>query len=314
MKHFKAVNQQVKVLIERGMQFSSIKSAKDILLRKNFYNIINGYKNLFCTDIEKDVYIKDITFEEIYSLYEFDTNLKHLFLKYALITEQEFKTHVAYEFARIRGGTNWDSLDSYDSSTKKRKKETKELIAKLNKEKGITKNDSQDDLVKHFDKIPIWAFVNIFSFGLIKKFYFCMKEEDRRIIAGNYYNISFSQLRAFLESMNMYRNVFAHSFRVLFYRIKDINKQIKDTPIHAKLNIKKENNKYCFGKNDLFSIVIVFKYMLSKEDFNTFYYSLVDLFDKCKKEMKVINYNQVIDSIGFFEEENNNWKNIINVL
>lgn len=57
MKKFKTINQQVKLLSGRGVKFSSYKKAKDILSRKNFYNVINGYKILFCSDIEKNIYI-----------------------------------------------------------------------------------------------------------------------------------------------------------------------------------------------------------------------------------------------------------------
>ena len=314
MKTFKSINQQVKLLTDRGIIFSSIKDAKDILSRKNFYNIINGYKRLFCVDTNNDTYIQNLSFNEVYSLYEFDTNLRNLFLKYVLIAEQEFKTHVAYEFAKTRGGTNWNLLKSYDTTTEAHKNEAKVLIARLKEESKKKKKDSQDDLIKHFNKIPIWAFVNVFALGLIKKFYFCMKEEDRCFVAQNYYKISFSYLRSFLESLNMFRNVFAHNFRVLFYRIKDIDKQIKDTPIHSLLNIDKTNNYYYYGKNDLFSIVIVLKYMLCKKDFDSLYCSLISLFDEVKQQTSKINYNQVINSIGFFEDdETKTWKNIITI-
>lgn len=239
--------------------------------------------------------------------------MRNLFLKYALLAEQEFKTHVAYEFAQKSGETNWDLTSAYGNmNTKKHKTEVKNLIKLLNKEASKTKKDSQDDLVKHFSKIPIWAFVNVFSLGLIKKFYFCMEPKDRNKIANKYYNkISFSCLRSFLESLNMFRNVFAHNFRILFYRIKDIDKQIKNTPIHSKLNIKKDNNRYIAGKNDLFSIVIVFRYMLSEKDFKFFYDDLTSLFDDYKKKADKISYKQVIETIGFFEDsDKRNWRNI----
>ena len=139
MRKFKTTNQQVQLLIARGVKFSSIKTAKDILSRKNFYNIINGYKNLICTDIKNDVYIKNISFDEIYSLYKLDSDLKNIFLKYVLIAEQEFKTHVSYEFAKLQDETEWDKLSAYDVDTKKQKKGAIKLIKMLNKAISISK-------------------------------------------------------------------------------------------------------------------------------------------------------------------------------
>ena len=69
----------------------------------------------------------------------------------------------------------------------------------------------------------------------------------------------------------MRRNVCAHGDRFFNYRTKD---SITDTAIHEKLHIPKVNGRYQMGKNDLFSEVIILKYLLDKEDFRNFYYEL----------------------------------------
>ena len=44
---------------------------------------------------------------------------------------------------------------------------------------------------------------------------------------------------------------------------------IPDTLLHKKLGISKNGSKYIYGKNDLFSVVITFRYLLPKTDFFT---------------------------------------------
>jgi len=79
MKEFKTVEEQIKLLKSRGMIFENEEYAKKILLTNNHYNIINGYKNLFIID-KTDNYKNGTKFEEVYSLYDFDRQLRNIFL------------------------------------------------------------------------------------------------------------------------------------------------------------------------------------------------------------------------------------------
>ena len=78
-------------------------------------------------------------------------------------------------------------------------------------------------------------------------------------------------MHSFLSIMTKHRNVCAHGDRFFNYRTKD---SITDTAIHAKLHIPQVSGRYQMGKNDLFSEVIILKYLLDKEDFRNFYYEL----------------------------------------
>lgn len=71
--------------------------------------------------------------------------------------------------------------------------------------------------------------------------------------------------------MTKHRNVCAHGERFFNYATKD---SITDTVIHRKLRILQKNGRYQKGKNDIFSEVIILKYLLDEEDFRRFYYEL----------------------------------------
>ena len=72
------------------------------------------------------------------------------------------------------------------------------------------------------------------------------------------------QLERFLSVLTKYRNVCAHNDRLFTYRTVD---QILDTSLHAKMALPKRGNQYMYGKQDLFAVVIAFRYLLPKENF-----------------------------------------------
>ena len=96
MKEFKTIEEQINLLKTRNIIFEDEEKTKYILLNNNYYNIINGYKDLFIKDINNSLYKKNIKFEEIYALYEFDRHLRNIFLEYILKFENSLRSLVAY--------------------------------------------------------------------------------------------------------------------------------------------------------------------------------------------------------------------------
>ena len=65
-----------------------------------------------------------------------------------------------------------------------------------------------------------------------------------------------------LDLLARVRNVCAHNERLYDYKYR--KGTIDDTKIHFNLDIKKEKGQYKKGKNDLFAVVIVFRYLLEQ--------------------------------------------------
>lgn len=87
-KSYKSYRQQLNILRSRGMiigKGSQGSRVMRILERENYYNIINGYKDLFlaseATAATDEVYKSGTTFDEVYSLYNFDRELRNIYLK-----------------------------------------------------------------------------------------------------------------------------------------------------------------------------------------------------------------------------------------
>ena len=78
-KPYKSYRQQVAILRGRGMVIgkgSQGSRVMRILERENYYNVINGYKELFldtpATATHDESYKHGTTFDEVYALYIFD--------------------------------------------------------------------------------------------------------------------------------------------------------------------------------------------------------------------------------------------------
>ena len=105
-KPFKSLNSLLRlmrkrnILIKKGAEGSKV---KNILSRENYYSVINGYKDIFLDEaVTKssgdDYYISGTTFFQIYDVYCFDRELRHLLLRYLLQAEKNLATKLAYHF------------------------------------------------------------------------------------------------------------------------------------------------------------------------------------------------------------------------
>ena len=97
-KEYKTYRQLLTILRGRGMTIgkgSQGSRVMRILEKENYYNVINGYKDLFLDPASTptaELYKAGTTFDEVYALYEFDREVRHIYLKYLLKVENSFKT------------------------------------------------------------------------------------------------------------------------------------------------------------------------------------------------------------------------------
>lgn len=105
------------------------------------------------------------------------------------------------------------------------------------------------------------------TFGQLSKMYSFQKNIMKIKISQNFINVFPKNLENYLDVLTKFRNVAAHGERFYCYKTKT---DIHDTSVHKELNIPKIHGKYTKGKNDLFSIIIIFCYLLTSDNFLTF--------------------------------------------
>ena len=90
MKGFKTIAEQIAILESRGMAVGP--DAPIVLLRENYYSIVNGYKDPFLDkdamqERSEDAYIEGVEFDWLYSLFRFDRELRQTTFSYLIRAE-----------------------------------------------------------------------------------------------------------------------------------------------------------------------------------------------------------------------------------
>ncbi len=220
------------MLKKKKIVVNSDEETMEFLSRENYYNIINGYKDLFlvkdkCKKVKKsEEFIDGTNFEHLKCIFLFDRELKSIFLKYSLVFENEFKTILSYEFSK-----KYPESDSYleRENFYDDKKEVLNVFATL--VKTLKEKMEKDGPVKHYMNehryVPLWVFINYLTLGNVSHFYKILKPEDKEIICRRFsenYNknyqpiVRFKMENTFLVSgikiLNIIRNVCAHDERL----------------------------------------------------------------------------------------------------
>lgn len=306
-KEFKTLDEQIEILKSKGLIIDDIAKTKEILLRENYF-FINGYRHIFMKSLKERIYLPGTKFEELYAFFVFDRHLRNIFFKNILIVENNLKSIFSYQLSRRYGIREKDYLRiSNFTDDIKRARQVADVISKMKRQ--IRSNGKQHRATLHYlsnyGYIPLWILVKVLSFGIISELYLILKAEDQMEI-GNFYNLDTDNLSSFIAILANYRNLCAHEDILFDYRMQ---RTILDNVYHMKLNIPLMNDEYVYGKNDLFAVVIILKYLLRSEEFRELAYEIDYEISLLEGRVSTIPVTKILDRVGFPE----NWKEIVNL-
>ena len=306
MKEHKTFNQQLTILRNRGVVVPTNGKPKRFLEQENYYNVINGYKDLFLVKdsnnrpVEPEIYQKGTHFNELKALFLFDRELRILLLKYLLIFENSIKTTVAYEFSKKypRKNAYLDIANFVDNDPKKVLQQISILT------KTIHDKVDRTGAIKHYieehGEVPLWVLVNFLTMGNIANFYNILTDSTKNIIAkfytdkyrtqnkDNTFRLSSADLSACLKVANLVRNICAHDERL--YNVNLRNVRISQIANH--FGIRRYDNKR-------FIVLILFlKIVLDKKDFQRLYKALRNLFNQYADEFKTVVFDDILNTMG----------------
>lgn len=229
-KPFLNYKEQIKRLSIKGISCNSPEEKK-ILIRKGYFNLVNGYKKPFVInkdDNNEHIYIKDTSIEKLYQVMKFDRRLSSLILKNVTHVEEEIRSVTAYRFQQICQNqlSDWTSIDVYDVkvSVGERQKLIEDIkedikLAKKNRNKYLlhySQNSTKDN------DLPFWVIIKLIRFTtlstLIKfskkelRTYLCNLYDIEYISASNDYRI----LEGALNWLRKTRNACAHMERIIY--------------------------------------------------------------------------------------------------
>lgn len=297
-KKFKNLEEQIEILKYKGMTITDEEYAKKILLRENYF-FLSGYRYPLMRSMTDKHFLPGVTFEELYSLFLFDREIRNIFFKNLLIIENNLKSIFSYQLSKKYGYKEKTYLKSRNfTKDKNKQKQVNDLIKKMKRQIRI--NGSQHSATAHYMSnygyIPLWILVKVLSFGIVGELFSIMKYDDQISIC-KMYNISLEDFSTYLPILSNYRNLCAHEDILYENRTQ---KHIKGTFYHQILNIKKsDEGEYVKGTNDLFALVIIMKRMLSYDEFKNMSLELEKKIENLSYNLHSIKIENILDRMGF---------------
>ncbi len=182
-KPFRNLDEQIHILRTRGLEIHNEEKGKHILLTSSYYDLINGYKDIF---MPNDKFKSGTTIEKLFIFDYMDKSVQALTMKYGLMVEVKFKAHLAYVLAKNLGVHQSDYLNAHHYKIKVNKNLTflnvKEEINKqldVNFAKQPTKH-----YLKNHNHVPPWILFKNVSLGTSINLFKCLSSSNKSEVAN----------------------------------------------------------------------------------------------------------------------------------
>ena len=217
MKEYKSNEELINYLISKNVIVYDKNDTIKKFEKYTYYGIVNSYKIIFKDN--NNNYKNNVSFDEIYALYDFDKKLRYIMLKYTLEIEIVIKSLIANTISDKYGLQNYLEISNLDNIAKTNDKE--KIINKINEE--IKRNYNKHSAITHYlnkyNYIPPFILMKILSLGITSSLYGLLKQNDRQQIS-KYYKISDKLLKQILKNLTSVRNICAHNERLFCFRDK----------------------------------------------------------------------------------------------
>ena len=275
------VDKQIENLISLGLQIEDKNYAKNVLSRVSYYRLIKAYSR---TLKEDQKYIEGTTFEDIVDLYLFDMEFRHILFSLIEHIEVYLRAVITNYFSLKYGNFGYKDINNY-----KKKNLQINILNELDRE---IKRNKKSPFIRNFKEnykggeIPLYAVIEVASFGILSKMFKNMENEDKKKIS-KVFDVDYTYLESWIENLAYVRNICAHYGRL--YGAK-----LTKTP-----KLYGEYLRHGISNNTIFASVINLKILAEPDYYNKFLNDLIYIIDK---------YPSVdLKNLGFIEE----WRSIL---
>ena len=243
------VDEQIANLISKGLIIEDTSYAHSILSDISYFRLIKAYS--LGLKAKNGDYHSNIRFEDIVQLYLFDANLRqHLFIEIEKV-EINLRCRISNYFSGKYGVIGYEDVSNFAISDD----DFQDFFSEI--QKDISRKKRTPFIANFQDnyqdgKIPLYALVEVMSFGTLSKFYKNMKNEDKKAIALQY-GIGYTYFESWLEHLSYARNICAHYSRLY-------NAKMTKTP-----RLYKHYTTNGIGNNRVFATFLTLKHILPND-------------------------------------------------
>ncbi len=298
---FYTYEQQIELLRQKGLSVPDPAHAKQVLAHIGYYELVNGYKTPYKESGRNGNFRKGVDFDDLVALYKLDENLRELFLKYILRIEIHMRSLLSYAFCKKYGASQKDYCDPDHYTHEKTmldevRRLTSELEGLASRSMGVATYVQHYRL--HYGDVPLWVLFKTTSLGTLNRFFDCCDPTVQKRVTDVFPSLRRDTLAKMLDVMNKFRNVCAHNDCLYAFRSPT---GIPPMPELRNFNIPAfaKGSREEYGGNDLFSMLIIFSYLLTDADFEKCLVSLKNMLDHFFGVCKTLPPEKLYRAMGF---------------
>jgi len=279
------IKEQINNLQEIGLIIKDEEYAEKILNDISYFRLIKAYSlNL---KVKNGNYSNSVTFEHLVELYLFNANFRQILFPEIEKIEINIRCRISNYFAETYGVLGYKDSNNFENATYH-----SYFVRDIQDE---IRRNSNAPFVKNFREnyvggdLPMYALIEVFSFGTLSKFFKNMKNADKKAIAATF-GVGYTYFESWIESIAYVRNICAHYGRLY-------NAKLSKTPI-----LYKEYTQAGVGNNRIFGLLLCIRILLKKDPhWNMYVDDIAMLLDKYE--------NIDMKAMGFPE----NWEDLLRI-
>lgn len=266
------IDEQIDNLKSLGLEINDEENAKKFLNDVSYFRLIKAYN--LGLKAKNSTYTDGVTFDRLVELYLFNANFRQILFTQIERIEVNLRCRIGNYFSCKYGVLGYENADNFANSDY-HNDFIKDIYEEINRNR-------KSPFVKNFRenykdrKLPLYALVELFSFGTLSKFYKNMKNDDKKVIAQTY-NVGYTYLESWFEHIAFVRNICAHYGRLY-------NVRLNKTPI-----LYQEYSEQNIGNNRVYATLLCLKKLIPNDkhwmDFINKISSLFEKYDHVHKEL-----------------------------
>ncbi|WBQ06933.1 Abi family protein [Kribbella sp. CA-293567] len=250
VKKYQTYDQQVDMLVARGMDVGDRNAAVATLRRVNYYRL-SGYWYPFRKLVaqgqqeRQDDFFPGARLSDVVALYDFDARLRAVTFAALAPVELSIRALLGHELGRV------DPCAHLEPSKLGPTARSGDRYTRWLEGYKIEVGRSREDFVAHHHqkyegRLPVWAAVELLDWGGLTYLYgFAPRDVQDRV--ANVCGLNGPQLTSWLKALNLIRNTCAHHGR-LFNRVHTISPKLPRYGRHSDLDAAATEWSRTFGQ------------------------------------------------------------------
>lgn len=203
--------EQLEKLKKRGCIINDDKKCISILESVNYYRL-SAYFLPF--KLDNGNYEEGLSFERVFSIYEFDRKLHGILFNALEETEIFLRSKIAYFHAHKYGALGYMDKSNFSVKAELHENFIENFKREIDKNKNIL--FVKHHIYKYGGEFPICAASEMFTFGMLSKFFANMTCQDRKNLSNDIYKTNPKFVGSWLRCCTDLRNICAHYGRLYF--------------------------------------------------------------------------------------------------